>query len=208
MQLTPRNVFKTKNPDGSVTTTEQWDFSTIAGLEIAQGIAILLAAIVIGSVIAPILLLVCLANFNVNRKIPHIIGVLTSLYFVLDCYFGWIGVVLLSFGLSETNLNYLIAINVASGLAHISLLFFGTNIYEYAIKVKKIKEQYQRICSIILIVSLIGFFISLSVTSNHTGWLERNIKTEPIEEYVAHDEVTPESIAKDKDNEERYSNCN
>jgi len=206
MQLTPRNVFKTKNPDGSVTTTEQWDFSTIAGLEIAQVIVILVAVIVIGSVISPILLLLSLSNFNVNRKVPHIVGVLATCYFLIDCYFGWIGVLLLSFGLSESDLNYFITINVASGLAHATLLFFGDSIYDYAIKVKEITNQYLRIYGIILIVLLFGFFISKGITANHTGWLERNIKTEPVEQYVAHDEVTPESITKDKDNEKRWGN--
>lgn len=192
MQLTPKNVFKTHNPDGTTTTTEEWDFSTIAGLEIAQGIAILIATIVIGSVIAPILLLVCLNNFNVNRKIPHIVGAISACYFLIDCYFGWVGLVLLSFGLSESDLNLLIALNVASGLTHIILLFFGGLIYDYAVKIEDVTKQYVRIYMVILVVLVFGFFISFGITKNHTGWLERNIKTEPIEQYVPVDTMTPE----------------
>ena len=197
IDLAPKSVFYTKNADGTTTRTEEWDFSTIAGFEIAKTFVILIASLIIGSVVSPILLLISVIAFTGRGKILHIIGILVSCYFFWDVANGWLCTVTLSFFLDESGINTMIAINAGAALAHLVLLIGLDYIHSFATVTKDETSQYLRFFGLLIVVILIGGFISKGITAKHVGWLEQNIKYVPVQTDTTSEKRTPEQIKED-----------
>lgn len=203
MQLSPKSVFKTRNPDGTVITTEEWDFSTIAGFSIAKYGLIIIMTVALASIVSPLLLLISVFISKGRGKVLNLIGVLGGCYFLIDAINGWLTTVALSFGMDENGLNIMLGITVASIISHIILLFFGEAIFTGG----NIDKAMGRVVTILSVVCVFSFLVSTNVTSKHKGWLEQNIKYVPEASYEYKDEVTPEKTANDKELENRWSNC-
>jgi hypothetical protein len=128
INFTPRNIFKGKNSNGTSFTVEEWDFGTIANFEIAHLLVMIALGFAIGSVISPILLAISLIFFKGRAALLHIIGVIFSGYFLIDCYNDWIGIMVVYLFCDEPELIFIVALNFASLLTHASLVFFVSSL--------------------------------------------------------------------------------
>lgn len=132
MNITPRSIFKTKGADGSITTTQEWDFATASNLEVTGMLGILVVCLLLCSIASPILLIFCIYNFTGRIIVPHILGLIIGAYFLYDCYSGWLGLSVLNLCFEESTINLLVAINVIAVLTHAIFLLFGWEIFKIA----------------------------------------------------------------------------
>jgi len=179
MNFTPKYSYRGSiGPDGNV-RINQWDFSSIATLEIFNLITTLLAYAFIGALISPFLVILLVWYFDGSFRFSHIIGILVGSYFLYDCAHPGIFIALLNFFLSEKMFNILIILNTVAVTLHIILLLFG-NIIHYLIctYIPNHVEDYTRQFVFLLMVGIITLIVAIS-TNNYlmkrSGWLERNL---------------------------------
>ncbi len=175
MELTPKNIFKGKNSDGSTFRVEEWDYFTLANLEMIGWICTLIAIALVGAFISPILMILCLFNFTGRAKLLHLIGIIISAYFLYDCYSGWLGLAILRIFLEDTTLNIIVAINCAALLCHTVILFFGIIIYNEA---AKLKNAFLLPILVVLVIGFIGLSYGFSITKKHKNWATKNSRSD------------------------------
>lgn len=172
MNITPRNILKGTNSNGTSFRAEEWDFNTLAQIELTGLIGIILISIVLSSFISAIFLIFCAVKFNSTGNLLNVIGILVSTYFLVDCSHGWVTLWALWCCFDESTINTLIGLNVACILAHVVLLFFGGIINQTINGSKPI------LIVILGIVMAIGFAIGIS-THSDKGWVIKNINPDP-----------------------------
>ena len=175
MELTPKNIFKGKNSDGSAFRVEEWDYSTLANLELIGWICTLIVIVLVGACISPILVILSLFNFTGRAKLLHLIGIIISAYFLFDSYNGWLGLAVLRVFLEDSTLNLLVAINCAAVLLHAVFLLFGIIIYNES---EKYKSKFILPIIITLVVGFIGLSYGFNITKKHKDWAGKNMKSD------------------------------
>ena len=188
MNITPRNVFSSTNSDGTKISTEEYDFNTFAQLEmLSWGTKLILGMLILGvgmlltSIASSVILVIALYNFNGRLKIPHVLGIILSGYFLIDAYNGWLALVLLNSFVNESTINFLIALNVGVLVTHIVLLIFGWNIALYLRKKEDAQERLTSFVSIIAVVLIGTIMVTSRIvgTDKNKGWVnQKTISTQ------------------------------
>jgi hypothetical protein len=175
MQITPKNVFRGTNSDGTKFSAEEYDFTTFAQLEAAHVIVMLIAGLLFSSIASLIILVVALHAFTGRVIVPHVLGIVFAAYFLIDAYNGWLTLTVLSMFVSESTINFLIALNAGALVTHLVLAIFGWNI---ALFLRKKETTQDKLVSFIGIVAavLIGTFIITSRivgSDKNKGWVDQ-----------------------------------
>ena len=126
MHILPKNVFNGVNSNGTTFTMREWDFKTLANL---QGLAFFISLFIIFlscSIIAPLLLILCLVQLDKRVIANNIVGIVVGSYFLFDCYHDWLSIRALAIFCDASQITFMIALNVACLVTHISILFVGS----------------------------------------------------------------------------------
>ncbi len=131
MRFLPKNVFKGTNSDGSTFTANEWDYNTLANIQGASFLVILIISLLLCSVLSPILLIICIVMYNGKINALSLIGALIGLYFLIDCYNDWLAIMALGLFCDANDIKLLIAFNVASLITHIVMMTANESLYRY-----------------------------------------------------------------------------
>ncbi len=138
LNITPKNVFKGTNSDGTKFTINEWDFGTLANLNIASLFVTFIGCVFLCSIAPFIFFIICVFTINGRPQILNILGILFSAYFLIDCYKGWIGTLTLNIVCDESQMKFMIGLNVACLITHLIFLFLTKTLYEYSVGEKLI----------------------------------------------------------------------
>lgn len=147
------NTFKRNNGNY---VTQEWSGEDVFNYDIIQFFFITLIGSLLSVISSAICLIVKLYDYEEDQKAPSIFGIIFSLYFVLDYYFGWVITFLLKLIESDVIVANMCAWNIAMLITHVLLLIFGDTIYYNT----KINRKRVLVTSVILITS-ITYIISL-----------------------------------------------
>ena len=177
MNFRPEKVFLGKNPDGSNLRIEEWNYDTRAGYELAGSFINLFSVVFFIQIISPFILILTILNFNGQKTILNLIGLVLGSYFLYDAYSGWLVTNFLRILLSENIMNILIYLNAISVVLHAVLLIFGGVIYNVINSTCDTLENCKQ--TFMLIVVFIGFFsgyVTNGILNDNPGWLDKNIQ--------------------------------
>jgi hypothetical protein len=177
MNITPKSVFTGKGSNGEKVTFFEWDYSTWAGFEVANNIFILLVALLLSAITSPLLLILCIANFNGRHKPLYIIGWLVSAYFIYDCNHGWLTMQAINFLFGESVVTFLLALNVASLILFSIFLLVGGMLYNFIEDLTPTIEGRWGVFIIFLSIVIIPSVVVIE-SSKDKGWAMHNIKFE------------------------------
>jgi hypothetical protein len=190
MRFRPEKIFIGKNADGSSFRIEQWDYDTRAGFELIGNFMSLFAAVIFVQIISPVLLVMCVLNFNGRANILNIIGIALGGYFLYDAYHGWLVTNFLHILLSESIINILVYLNAVSVVLHALLLLFSSVIYNTINKKFETENKCeQAFLTFILVIGWIIVLFTNDALNSNPGWVDKNIQNylernktpEPIE---------------------------
>lgn len=178
MNLTPKYSYRgSVGPDGKI-KIEQWDFSTLAGYQLAGIFFTLLGYALIGAFISPFLAIVAICCFDGKFHFQYILGILVGSYFLYDCAHPGILIALLDFLLDEELFNYLIVFNVIAVVLQIIFLILGDLIMDILRSfVPSTPGEYNRAMLFYAFVGIVSAYLSIFTfryLEDRKGWLERN----------------------------------
>lgn len=175
MNLTPKYSYRGSiGPDGKI-KIEQWDFSTLAGYQLAGIFFTLIGYAFIGALISPFLAIVAICCFDGKFHFQYILGILVGSYFLYDCAHPGIMIALLDFFLDEKLFNYLIVFNVIAVVLQIIFLIFGNLIID--ILISFVSKEETRAMIFYCFVGILSSYLSLATfkyLEDRKGWFERN----------------------------------
>lgn len=197
MNLTPRSIFLGKNSDGSNFRIAEWDFATLSNIEFTGLMVRLVVLLALSSIVSPILVLIGFLWFNGRFKVGYLIAILTSIFFLTDCYYGWLTTTILSTFCDDAVFNILIGLNIMSLIISTILFLFSGAIYSLIADpiddedYEHLSEEEQKQINdnvegkkllfviILLFICSLLFFVGTNTTIKHHGWL--NTKTSSVE---------------------------
>lgn len=163
----PKNVFKGTNADGSKFTAREYDFETIAHLEVGSFILMLFGGAVLGVFLAPLLFVLSVLSFDGYSKIKFWVTAIISAYVLFDLSHGWLMLRLLDFVFSEPSLNTLFAVNTGVLIASVGFILIG----------RVLRESLGNFYIVaVLVIFFIGFRIGKTTVSTDTGWVRQELK--------------------------------
>lgn len=163
----PKNVFKGTNADGSKFTAREYDFETIAHLEVGSFILMLFGGAVLGVFLAPLLFVLSVLSFDGYSKIKFWLTAIISAYVLFDLSHGWLMLRLLDFVFSEPSLNTLFAVNTGVLIASVGFILIG----------RVLRESLGNFYIVaVLVIFFIGFRIGKTTVSTDTGWVRQELK--------------------------------
>lgn len=177
MDFRPEKVYLGKHADGSNFRIEQWDYDSRAGFELIGGFMNIFAAVLFVQIISPILLALCVYNFNGRANILNFIGIILGGYFLYDAYNGWLVTAFLNILLSERIFNILVYLNAISVVLHILLLLFSKIIFKLINKYNDTEDKCE--FTFLLMLLIIGFMVYVStdtIIRSHPGWVDANLE--------------------------------
>jgi hypothetical protein len=177
MNFLPKNTFVGKHPDGSSYRIQEWNYLDLMNIDLIRIIFLFIISILLGSIISPIIIVMCLLSYNGVFRIGYILSILISSMFLYDCYCGWLATITLSFFLSETMMNFLVMANIISIGLSLFFMLFGRSFYRF-ISSKNNTTAGQGFFLVIGLIIFFGYIYSHSITDKNTGWLNRNIGIE------------------------------
>lgn len=160
----PKSVFKIKNQDGSTSSAEEWNFGDLgSGILSGTSISTIFCLLFFLPIASPILLILYILKTTGKTIVFNILGIMTSLYFVFDCYHNWLVSEVINLSLNDTVIYFLISLNIGAILAHTILLILGfTNDLKKSVST-----------SIITISIIIGLMLGNNLKSSNI-FIERN----------------------------------
>ena len=158
----PKSVFKGTRADGSKFTIEEWDFFSLGNFN-GQGIITLVFAAFLMVIVSPVSLIYSVLTYNGKIKISNIIGIVFSCYFLYDVNHGWLGSMFTQIFISDSTMNFLIAINISSLIAHISLIILT---FLYADKFNVYPRMWW-LSALMLFILFIGYQYGNKITTKH-----------------------------------------
>lgn len=177
MNITPKSVFTGKGSNGEKITMFEWDFNTWAGFELLSHLSYLVVGLLLSAISSPLLLILCIANYNGRHKPLYVIGILISAYFIYDCKNGWLVVQVINFFFSEGVITFLLGINVASMILFSIFLLIGIRLNNFIEDLTPTFEGRWMVFIIFISVITVTTVVSVSA-SKDKGWVMTNIKTE------------------------------
>lgn len=205
LNITPKNVFKGTNSDGSKFTVKEWDFGTLANLNMASFFVMFIGCVFLCSIAPFILFIICVLTISGRIQILNVLGILVSAYFLLDCYKGWIGISALNIICDESQMKFMIALNLTCFISHVIYLFLSKTLYEHSVGGKLV---YILIMMALLIFSyrLVGQPLA-SKLGERVLFIYHNDKHRTMDEQEKHDteikkyeNMTDEQIEEEADN--------
>ena len=194
MNVTPKSVFKGTNSNGSKFRMEEWDFNTLAQIELVSFVCLMLTVLLLSAFLPILLLILTIIYFNGRFAIANIVGLIGSIYFLYDCSHGWLTLITLTFVFEEPTIALLYGLNIGACIGHILIILFGGIIF------KSVNENKTMFGIIISFAFIIGLFINTNNSTSHNkGWVHNNIHPKEI---PVVDNRTYEQI--DADNEKEY----
>jgi hypothetical protein len=177
MNFLPKNTFVGTNSDGSSYRVHEWNYFDLLRIDLMGGMFLLILSIIFGAVISPIMIIMCILSYNGVFKIGYILCIIISSMFLYDCYSGWLATITLSFFFSESIMNFLVMLNIASIALSVFFTLFGRTFFKFLLSKNNVGAGQ----GFFLIIGLIMFFsylYSYSITDKNPGWLNRNIGIE------------------------------
>ena len=117
----PKSVFKGVRADGTKYKIEEWDYNSIGNLG-GGFLASLLASALVMVIASPLALLIAIFTYNGKIGLANIVGLIIGIYFCIDANHGWVGSALTNVFLTPSQMSFMVAINIASIFAHVSLI--------------------------------------------------------------------------------------
>lgn len=203
MNYTPKNILKGRTSNGETFTIREWTFEELGTLEALVFFVLLIAALVVGSVVAPILTLLAVIGFTGRFQLIPLIAFLSGVYFLIDCYFGLLALTAVKMFFEESAINLLLLLNGGSVFVSTILMIFGSSISNWitkpinhydddtynalpkSTKIKYNKEIDSRRTKFMCIMVLLFFISSIVVDSifeRDKGWTEYGISVSPSSE--------------------------
>lgn len=167
MNITPKSIFKGTNSDGSNFRMEEWDFSTLAQIELVSFIVTMLMVIVLSAFIPITLLVLTVVFFNGRFALANIVGLIGGIYFLYDCSHGWLTLLTLSMFFEESTISLLYGLNLGAVIGHIIIILFGGTLFNC---VNQNKTNFGVIISFALIVVLF-----IGIGTHNKGWVDANL---------------------------------
>lgn len=160
MNFTPKNVFEGENSDGTTFTMAEWDFNTLANLQIGSLFLMLIAGSLLSTIISPILLIMCVLTITGRVKVINIMGIVIGIYFLIDYKNDWLCFGILKMFLEPSQLKIVFAMNVASLGTHILFLVFGKIIAKSIVSEEGIKnaEPVTYLLGVVAMFAMIFYF--------------------------------------------------
>lgn len=159
---TPKSIFKGTNADGSKYTLREWDANSIGNLD-GNGITSILASALFLVIASPISLLIAVFTYNGRLGMANLIGLVASIYFLIDVNHGWIFCDMIHVFMSQSQVAFMVSLNIASLMAHVSLfvltLAFGTHF--------NVAPRMWVLLGAIVAMFVIGFKLGGSTTQKH-----------------------------------------
>lgn len=205
MNYTPKNILKGRTSSGETFTIREWTFEELGTLEALAFFVLLIAALVVGSVAAPILTLLAVIGFTGRFQFIQLLAILTGVYFLMDCYYGLIALAALKIFFEESTIDLLLLFNGGSVVISTILMVFGSSISNWitkpinhyddttynalpkSTKIKYEKEIDSRRTKFMYIMGLFFFITSIvvdAVIERDKGWSEHGISVSPSSEEV------------------------
>ncbi len=152
------NTFRRGN--GTYTTME-WSAQQMLDFTILKYAVIAIVSSFLSVLVSGLCLLYRLWDYDTDDKSPSFIGIVSSLYFLIDYYNGWIVSFILWIFNSESTMRNLVQLNAVCLITHVLVLIFGDTIYfntqgEPAVK-KRILLAFTAICLIVSYLITIPF---------------------------------------------------
>ena len=193
MNITPRSIFKGKNSDGTTFRAEEWDFNTLAQIEVTGMLVMIGVTLVLSSFLSLFLMIMCIINYSGGGTFINIIGIIIGTYFLIDCSQGWLTLMALWLFFDERTINLIVGLNVGALVVHLTLVMFGTRLD------KSVNGNLGSIIVILGIIFGVGMCIGVGMHSDK-GWVQNKIKP-VVAEVVDHRSF--EQIDKDADDSYR-----
>ena len=169
----PKNVFKGTNADGSKFTAREYDFETIAHLEVGSFILMLFGGAILGVFLAPLFFILSVLSFDGYSKIKFWVIMLISGYVLFDFSHGWLMLRLLDFMFDESSLNVLFAINTGVFVSSIVLILVGGLLYRWIIDTSNsVGSRWLFYIISVCIMFLIGYNIG---KTDKVGWVRQEL---------------------------------
>jgi hypothetical protein len=177
MNLSPKSVFTGKDSNGQKITMFEWDFGTWAGFELLASLPYLFIGLLLSAISSPLLLILCIANYNGRAKVLYVVGLIMSGYFLYDCNHGWLVLTGINLILSESTITFLLGLNVASIILFGIFLLIGVRLHNFIEDLTSSIEA--RWLIFICLVGVVGVTSVIGTYSTKKkGWVMTNITTE------------------------------
>ena len=121
----PKSIFKGRTASGEKVTFKEWDANSIGNLG-GDGAFSLLSGIIFAifflAIASPLCLIFAILTYDGRVGVTNIIGILASIYFWVDLNNSWVFSDFSHIIISDSTMMFLLAINIASLMAHVGLL--------------------------------------------------------------------------------------
>jgi hypothetical protein len=177
MNLSPKSVFTGKGSNGEKITMFEWDFNTWAGFEILSQLSYLIVGLLLSAISSPLLLILCIANYNGRSKVLYVVGMIISAYFIYDCNHGWLVTQVVNFMLGEGGVTFLYGLNVATIILFGIFLLIGVRLHNFIEDLtSSVEARWVIFISLVMIIAVAT--ILTTVSTKPKGWVMVNINTE------------------------------
>lgn len=167
MNITPKSIFKGTNSDGSNFKMEEWDFGTLAQIELVSFVCTMLMVVMLSAFIPITLLILTIIFFNGRFALANVVGLIGGIYFLYDCSHGWFVVQILSMIFSESLVTVLYGLNLGAVIGHIIIILLGTSLFNGA------NENKTTFGVVIMLAVFVSLFIGIG--THKKGWIEANV---------------------------------
>jgi hypothetical protein len=206
MNLTPKSVFTGKGSNGEKITMFEWDFNTWAGFEFLSHLSYLVIGLLLSAISSPLLLILCIANYNGRAKVLYVVGMIISAFFIYDCNHGWLVTQVINFFFDEGGVTFLYGVNIASFILFGIFLVIGIRLHNFIEDLTSSVEA--RWVIFICLVLIIAVAIVVTTASNkNKGWVKMNINTESPsakQERLEYERVQDLGGFKTKEEQDKY----
>ena len=178
MDFRPKEVVFQKNPDGSSTRFEVWNYDTLAGVELFGMVANLLWMIFVVFLVGPYLLFLSIMMFCGRFNFMNVIGALFSLWMLYDASKGGVLTCGMNIIFNEKVFNYIVILNAISLVLNIFLAVFGTITHKLIVEnVDLEKTRVTIFLWILFILGLITYHVEANKLQSNPGWMQKTIDT-------------------------------
>lgn len=193
MDFRPKEILFGTNSDGTKFRIENWNYDSLAGVDLARGLVNLWWLIFLAFLISPYFLVITLIVYCGRLNYLNIIGAAIGCYMLYDAYNGWIFTTGLHIFFNEKWMNYIIYLNVISVVLHVFLTLFGATTHK--IIVASIKTEEKRTKAFLILLAIIGgvcILITSSILTTNKGWMEKKINANLYQ--IQHEQEVKDSI--------------
>jgi hypothetical protein len=206
MNLSPKSVFTGKGSNGEDVTMFEWDFNTWAGFEVLSQLSYLVVGLLLSAISSPLLLILCIVNYNGRSKVLYVVGMIISAYFIYDCNHGWLVMQTVNFMLGEGILSFLFGLNVATIILFGIFLLIGVRLHNFIEDLTpSVETRWVIFTTLVIIIAVTTVLITVS--SKPKGWAKVNIDTESPsakQERIEYERVQDLGGFKTKEEQDKY----